>query len=99
LKKIGFIIIPGNVELSVKANHLYANSYEDLVIIDISVPQTPKEINRVSNAFRGLTGQLAYSLIPFPEQLTYYECIDPSKGVHTGWKKDTLMNECYFYNF
>lgn len=99
LKKLGFIIIPGNVELSIKANELYANSYEDLVVIDISDPLTPKEINRVTKAFTGLTGQLEYSLIPFPEPQTYYECIDPSKGTHTGWRKDTLVNECYFYNF
>ena len=38
-KNIGFIAIPGNADLAVKGNYLYADHYTDLVTLDISNPQ------------------------------------------------------------
>lgn len=35
-KKLGFIEIPGSIDIAVKGNMLFANNYEDLVAIDIS---------------------------------------------------------------
>jgi len=37
-QKIGFISIPGNVDIAVRGNYLYADCYTDLVTIDISNP-------------------------------------------------------------
>jgi hypothetical protein len=37
-KNIGFINIPGNVDLAVKGNFLYADSFSDIVVFDISNP-------------------------------------------------------------
>lgn len=37
-KNIGFINIPGNVDLAVKGNYLYADCYSDIVVFDISNP-------------------------------------------------------------
>lgn len=37
-QNIGFINIPGNVDLAVRGNYLYADCYTDLVAIDISNP-------------------------------------------------------------
>ena len=34
--KIAFIMIPGNVDISIKDNHLYADSITDLIVFDIS---------------------------------------------------------------
>lgn len=38
-KNIGFIEVPGNVDLAIKGNRLYADLFNDLVTIDISNPQ------------------------------------------------------------
>ena len=48
--KIGFITIPGNVDISVKDDFLYADSVVDLVILDISNSNDIKEVNRLENA-------------------------------------------------
>ncbi len=37
-ENISFINIPGNVDLAVKDNYLYADSYSDLIMFDISDP-------------------------------------------------------------
>ena len=37
-ENISFINIPGNVDLAVKDNYLYADSYSDLIVFDISDP-------------------------------------------------------------
>jgi hypothetical protein len=44
-RNISFINIPGNVDLAVKNGYLYADSYADLVVLDISDPTnvTPKK--------------------------------------------------------
>ena len=49
---ITFINIPGNGDIAVRDNILYADSFSDLVAIDISDPQNPKEIDRVKNVFK-----------------------------------------------
>lgn len=46
-----FIDIPGNVDLAVKGNTLYADLYTDLVALDISNPLNVKKIKIVDNAF------------------------------------------------
>jgi hypothetical protein len=38
-KNIGFIEVPGNIDLAIKGNRLYADLFADLVTIDISNPQ------------------------------------------------------------
>lgn len=54
-KIIAFITIPGNGDMAVKDNILYADSYTDLVAINISDPTNVKEVGRVENVFT--TGQ------------------------------------------
>lgn len=51
-KFVSFINIPGNGDISVRNNILYADSYTDLVAIDISDPANAKEVSRVQNVFR-----------------------------------------------
>lgn len=51
-KFLAFINIPGNGDISVRNNILYADSYTDLVAIDISDPANSKEVSRVPNVFR-----------------------------------------------
>ncbi len=50
-ENLGFINIPGNMEMAAVDGFLYADSYTDLVIIDISDLTNPHEINRVEDLF------------------------------------------------
>ncbi len=50
-QKIGFIAIEGNVDMAVRGNILYANSYEDLVTIDITNFKAVKELDRIKGVF------------------------------------------------
>ena len=48
---IGFIVLPGNFDLATKGDYLYADSYLDLVVFDISNIISIKEVNRLENNF------------------------------------------------
>jgi hypothetical protein len=52
--KISFINIPGNVDLAVRDNILYADCAIDLLGIDISNPVNPVLVNRYENFFKNL---------------------------------------------
>ena len=49
--KKSFITIPGNYDLAIRNNILYADSYIDLVVLDISNLDQVKEVNRMENIF------------------------------------------------
>lgn len=53
---LSFLAIPGNVDMAVKGNILYADSYSDMVSFDISNPLSIKEVGRVEEVF--LNGQV-----------------------------------------
>lgn len=46
-----FIDIPGNLDIAVKGNILYADLYTDLVVIDISNPEHAKFLRYIANVF------------------------------------------------
>ena len=46
---VSFIAIPGNGDLAIRGNTLYADSYTDLVAIDIMDPQKAKEVGFIIN--------------------------------------------------
>jgi hypothetical protein len=46
-----FISIPGNVDIAVKGNTLYADMYSDLLSIDITDPLNAKLLKNVANVF------------------------------------------------
>lgn len=48
---LGFIPIPGNVDMAIRNNILYADSYVDLVVFSLSNPAKPEFVNRVENVF------------------------------------------------
>ncbi|MDR1524058.1 MAG: hypothetical protein LBS79_02225 [Tannerella sp.] len=75
----GFIEIPGCTDIAVKGESLYADSFVDLVTIDISDVANPKETKRIENTF-------PYVAIA-PENQDY-PCIEikQEKGVVVGWE-------------
>jgi hypothetical protein len=48
---LGFITIPGNYDLAMVNDLLYADSFVDLVVLDVSNKQNIKEVNRVERVF------------------------------------------------
>ena len=49
--KISFLNIPGNVDISIKNERLFANSFVDLVVFDISNINNIKKVNLLENVF------------------------------------------------
>jgi hypothetical protein len=85
-----FIDIPGNVDLAVKGNYLYADNYVDLVVLDITDLNNPIEISRVKDVF-------PYT-IPEPQQLNYpISSIDQQQGVIVGWEVREVTEEISDY--
>jgi hypothetical protein len=82
--KIAFVNIPGNVDIAVKGNILYADSYIDLVSLDIS------DVNNIRE-----TGRLKSVLPSVYYQYGIYT--DTTKGVIVSFdKRDTvLVNTCH----
>ena len=96
-KRIGYIRLLGNTEMSIKGNFLYANSFADLVIIDVSNWQNPVQVKRLKNAFNQGIAAGAYSFIPLPEHRVNYECPNYYTGIQTGWVKDSVFQySCYY---
>ncbi|MDR0757906.1 MAG: hypothetical protein LBF85_08680 [Tannerella sp.] len=75
----GFIAIPGCVDIAVKEQSLYADSFVDLVTIDISDVTRPVETKRLTDVF-------PYTATP-PENPDY-PCAEvrQEKGVVVGWE-------------
>jgi len=76
--EIGFINIPGNVDIAIKQGYLYVDSYIDLVTIDINNIQTAVVANRKIDVFP----YNPYQNIP---DNIYFNNIDESKGVIVGY--------------
>lgn len=85
-KKIGFIKIPGASELAIKANYLYTNNINDLVVLDISNIASPQVVNRVADAFPPVDQSYP------PASRGYFECPDASKGTVIGWEEKLIDN-------
>lgn len=80
-----FIEIPGNIDLAIKDDILYADSYIDLITLDISDLSDIKEIGRVEDVF-------SYSLPPY-ESEERIDVVDQSQGVVVGWNTETVTRE------
>jgi hypothetical protein len=49
---ISFVAIPGNVDIAIKGNYLYADSYSDLVVFDITNVKNIHTVQFINNVFR-----------------------------------------------
>lgn len=79
---VAFLNIPGNVDMAIRGNILYADSYIDLVAIDISDPLNPEEIDRYANAFPNIYPEYDYNY-PIAQ-------IDATKGIVIDWKVEEI---------
>ncbi len=84
-QNIAFITIPGNVDIAVRDNTLYADSYTDLVAIDITDPTKATETARYDNAFP--------NVMPPTGNNYSVTAIDTAKGVVVGWKQEKITED------
>jgi len=85
--KKAFINIPGNVDMAIKDNMLFADSYIDLVLIDISNPEQPSEVKRIEEMFE--------YVIPTYDWEYPLDEIDEEKGVITRFELKEITREVY----
>lgn len=81
----GFIVIPGNIDIAIKDNILYADSYIDLVAIDVSSFASIKEVGRVQKVF-------PYTLPTYDTKYPIAK-LDEAKGVVTEWEIKSVRQE------
>ena len=82
-----FIEIPGNVDMAIRNNVLFADNYVDLLLIDISNPVQPLEIKRIEKLFE-------YVIPPYDEQYPLDE-IDQEKGVILSYEVKEITREIF----
>ncbi|MEK6153413.1 hypothetical protein WIW50_09140 [Flavobacteriaceae bacterium 3-367] len=82
-RKLAFIKIAGNVDISVKDDYLYADSITDLVVLDISDISNIRKVTRLDNVLR--------DNIVFPIEADFFEYgdIDYQNEIVVGWETVT----------
>lgn len=103
---IKFIKLEGNNDISIKDDRLYADSYGDLVIMDISDINAIGDIKRMENAiYQEFWCTVGFD-VSWPEADAYdYEGIDASRHAIVGWETTTVrmtaeaFNEKYGFDF
>lgn len=83
-RKIAFLNVPLCTEIAIKENHLYTNNVNDLVVFNVKNPAQPQLVNRVKDAFPHISQDFP------PVSNTFFECVNPSKGVVVGWEQKIL---------
>jgi hypothetical protein len=79
-QNIAFINIPGNVDIAAIGNVLYADSYVDLITLDISNPANVSVLKRNEN------------VLPY-RTFTNNGFAEPSKGVVVEWTEELVTEE------
>ena len=87
---VAFIDLIGNMDITVRDNLLYADSYIDLVSYDISQPTQSKVVSRVQNVF-------PYVLPPVEND--YPVTYDLEKGVVVKWELKTVTEKEEFRRY
>ncbi len=88
---LSYIEIPGNADIAIKGNILYADSYIDMVALDISDLNAIREVGRVEKV-------LPYSIPPYDSKYPLAR-IDEDKGVVAGWEIKQVKQEIETYYY
>ena len=84
-RNIAFLPIPGNVDVAVKAGNLYADSYVDLLVFDLSDVNKPVLIKRLEEVY-------PTALPPTKNEYPIAQ-VDREQGVVTGWTVEVVTEE------
>lgn len=86
---IGFLTIPGNVDISIKNNILYADNYTDLLTIDITDVRNATLLKRTENAFPNFGTDTEGRLLVYYEHEEVTELLDcDTDNGGWGWQED-----------
>jgi len=83
---VSFIKIPGNVDIAIKNDVLYADNFTDLIVVDVSDLTDCKMISRYKDVF-------PYALPPYDESCPIAQ-IDRNIGLIIGWKLEESETVC-----
>lgn len=93
--KVGFLEIPGNVDMAIHGDILYVDSYLDLVGIDLTNPLNPVEVSRVQDVFQSFysySDQLGYLVEYVPTDVRRtIDCSDSNWGRGIWFEGDVLF--------
>ena len=93
---INFLTIPGNNEMFVENNIIYADSYYDMLKIDISSPLQATVVSRLENAIRPqFSNDRGQVLVGFneeivTEQLSCSDHIQNNKSIYFDWNSQRI---------
>lgn len=94
-----FINIPYNYDIAVKDSILYADTYFGIVAINIAHLPDIKVLQHIRGSVETppLPGTLQFGTFNGRRGVkTYFECIEPNKGIIVSWLPDTLIKpKCY----
>lgn len=91
IRNLTFIQIPAITDFTIENNYLYADSWRDLVTIDITDIYNIKFLSRQTDVFEPLLYPALYR--------GFFECIDESQGAVIGWEDELLENAlCQTFN-
>ncbi|MDA3780160.1 MAG: hypothetical protein PF487_08105 [Bacteroidales bacterium] len=90
-ENIAFISIPGNVDNAIKNDILYADSYVDIVALDISDLQNITEVDRLKDI-------IPYTLPPYDDNYRVDE-VDRDKGIVIAWEIEDVEKEVTSPNY
>lgn len=79
-RNLAFITIPGNGDMAVKGNILYADSYIDMLAFDISDVSNIQIVKRIKSIFPNCLFQ-------------HGMWVDTTKGIAIEWKQETVTEE------
>ncbi len=86
---VAFIPIPGNVDMAVKNNILYADNYMDLLTIDISTFSNPVLKKRVEDVFGWYYEEQALGVLVYHERTNVTETFD---CYSSHWGDDVILS-------
>ena len=93
---LGFISIPGNLDVSIKNNIMFADNYVDLLTIDVSDFKAPKLLDRQEDVFNiyNFTEDRGYFVyVKETERKIEVECDDPNFNNQWFWGGDVFFAE------
>ncbi|UBM59637.1 hypothetical protein LAG90_03095 [Marinilongibacter aquaticus] len=94
---VSFVEVPGILDMAVKDNMMYVDSYVDLVVLDISDPQQIHEVGRVENRFTsGAFGGLYWAYDPYTKMVqdSHYETV--TETIKTNCGEGGYYNGCCY---
>jgi len=105
-QKIIFIKLEGNQDISIKDNRLYADSYGDLIVMDISDINNIGNVKRLENAiYQEFWCTVGFD-VEWPTADAYdYSDLDANREAIVGWEtkkvrmRESEFNEKYGYAF